>query len=81
MKTVKAWWLSFANPGPKGFLGVVIIKAPTFEKAIEKAWRLGINPGGQVKGLIVRLTQEQLREWGERLLTRSEGTLLGRILP
>lgn len=50
----RSWWLSFCDPGkPNGhqFLGVAIVKAPGFMHAVDKAHVLGINPGGEVKGM------------------------------
>lgn len=44
------WYLSFADDDNGGFLGAVIVKAPGFIHAAEKATDLGINPGGEVKG-------------------------------
>ena len=47
------WWLSFVDPkGPEGrkFLGVCVVRAADIEEAMAKAWRLGINPGGEVQG-------------------------------
>ncbi len=51
-------WLSFLDPHkPSGqrFLGVAIVEVPASETpeemaeaAIQKAWSLGINPGGEV---------------------------------
>ena len=46
------WWMSFCDPDkPKGqqFLGVAIVEAPGFIHAHQKAWALGINPGGQIQ--------------------------------
>lgn len=50
----KLWWLSFIDPHlPEGerFLGVAIVEAKDFDMALKKTWELGINPGGQVRGL------------------------------
>lgn len=46
------WWMSFCDPEkPKGqqFLGVCIVEAPGFIHAYQKAWALGINPGGEIQ--------------------------------
>lgn len=47
-----AWfYLSFSDPDrPKGqqFLGATIIEADNCVFATSKAWKLGLNPGGQV---------------------------------
>lgn len=45
------WWLSFCDGDrPKGeqFLGVAIVEAGDVVAAVKEAWRLGINPGGEV---------------------------------
>lgn len=41
-------WLSFVKEGK--FQGVVITRAKNIEQAIEKCWKMGINPGGDVAG-------------------------------
>ncbi len=42
-------------------------------EAIGKAWRLGINPGGQVAGAIVPREREQAgRPYLDRLMSREE---------
>lgn len=48
---VKCLWMSFCDPDkPKGkqFLGVVITNAIGIASAVDKAHRLGINPGGEI---------------------------------
>ncbi len=45
----KFFWLSFADDS--GFLGAAIVEAPNIIAAIQKAWELKINPGGEVKSL------------------------------
>lgn len=57
-RQVPYWWLSFAEDS--GFRGVVIIRARDQIEGIKIAWRLGINPGGQVVGF--ELPPEQQRE-------------------
>lgn len=48
------WWLSFADPDKKnGFLGVVIVEASCFGEAVDLAWDMGINPGGEVRGYVI----------------------------
>lgn len=50
------WYLSFADPRkPKGqqWLGAVIVEAPNFIRAVDRAHLLGINPGGEVKGWVL----------------------------
>lgn len=45
------WWISFADE--KGFRGVIITEAVGFMTALQKTHRLGISPGGQVRGIPV----------------------------
>jgi len=56
------YWLSFCDPkAPTGqqFLGACLIKAAASDPkaAIETAWALGVNPGGEVQ--FVEATREQ----------------------
>jgi len=62
------WWLSFAE---HGFLGVAIVRSCGFLHAVQAAWDMGINPGGEVKGspLTGRPKDES---WLNRLLTAEE---------
>jgi hypothetical protein len=43
------WWLSYADE-KVGFLGVVITRADSFLEACLASKRLGVSPGGQVRG-------------------------------
>lgn len=48
------WWLSFVDPGkPEGkrFLGVAIVRGGGMQEAIQNAWAIGINPGGEVQAV------------------------------
>jgi hypothetical protein len=45
------WWLSFIDedrPVGDKFLGVCVVRANDMLAAVQKAWDLGINPGGEV---------------------------------
>jgi hypothetical protein len=44
------WWLSFIKPGVER-LGVCIVQGRDIYDAVQKAWALGVNPGGEVMGL------------------------------
>jgi len=46
---VQCWYVSFAKPGE--WLGAVVVLAAGFVTALDKINKLGINPGGSVKGL------------------------------
>lgn len=49
------YWLSFASvEPPHDFLGVAIVYADDFRDAVEQAFALGINPGGEVRGYEVQ---------------------------
>lgn len=56
------YWLSFIDPTReigKRFLGVAVVQThgrnhkEALQNAIQEAWKLKINPGGQVKGMPV----------------------------
>ena len=69
------WWLSFVDAGrPEGdrFLGGCIVPATEFEDALQKAWRLGCNPGGQCKGARIPAHPVPSARWVGRLLSRIE---------
>ena len=73
------WWLSFADDD--GFRGLVILEAPGFIAAVEKSRELGINPGGQVRGLEIpphgmHLFPEKYRN---RLLPRATAFALSEL--
>ena len=57
-------WLSFADE--KGWKGGCFIEAMDFKKAVEIATRLGVNPGGEIKGVGKGLTDEEEVEFKER---------------
>jgi hypothetical protein len=66
------WWMSFCDPDkPKGqqFLGVCIVGAPGFMHAHQKAWALGINPGGEIQAVQVEGVPT---EYLDKLLSRAE---------
>lgn len=50
---LKWFWLSFVDPTkPQGLrsLGIAVVEGYDFLGAIQRAWDLGINPGGEVAG-------------------------------
>lgn len=53
--SLPAWWLSFCDtdkPEGEQFVGACIVEdAPDMVRAVERAWELGLNPGGQVAGM------------------------------
>lgn len=68
------YWLSFCDPEkPEGhaFLGVAIIDTDNFPEAVDAAWRLEINPGGEVVGM-------PLPEQVHHLVASHTGRLLSR---
>lgn len=68
------WWMSFADSSrPRGaqFLGVVILFAKDPKDAVDRAWALGINPGGEVL-LWVTDTSDIPEGCFERLLSRAD---------
>jgi hypothetical protein len=73
MKLPLAWWyLSFAD---RKFKGAVVVQARGIMSAVEEANRLGINPGGEVKGM--RLSPsvplpEDMEKLTNRLLSKTD---------
>lgn len=66
------WWMSFCDPDkPKGqqFLGVVVVEALGFMHAQQKAWALGINPGGEIQACQVDGVPVK---YHDKLLSRAE---------
>jgi hypothetical protein len=79
---VRYWWLSFADARrPKGsqFLGAVLLQAYDVTGAIRAAWRLGINPGGEVLAHPAPFTFRPRDGWAERLLSAAECAEFDRV--
>jgi hypothetical protein len=70
------FWLSFCDPKKPddGFLGACVVEADSFPAAVKKAWRLGINPGGEVLAFdVTPFDGYRLNDrWLNRLLNREE---------
>jgi hypothetical protein len=69
------WWLSFADPDlPQGsqFLGVVIVRANDFKRAVSWTNRHGVNPGGEIRGFQLPDDSPVPQSCIGRLLTRAE---------
>lgn len=69
------WWLSFCDPAkPTGeqFLGVCIVKGGGAWEAIQNAWAMKINPGGEVQSL--QIPEEHLPDpkYHNRLMSKAE---------
>lgn len=78
-----AWhYLSFVDGRlPKGeqWLGAAIVEGLDITEAVKKAWRLGINPGGEVAGIEIEhvpsprfcnrlmISKSELRDLGEAI--------------
>ena len=78
----KVMWMSFcAGNKPKGqqFLGVIIMRAPGLMHAIERAWALGINPGGEVVTTLLADASSVKPEHFDKLLSMSELRTYGYI--
>ena len=71
---MKLWYMSFASDA--GFLGAVMVMANNAVHAAERAWELGINPGGEVMALPVPDGVEVPPEFRDRLLSRED---IGRL--
>lgn len=57
------------RPVGQQFLGVCIVEAPGLMHATQKAWALGINPGGEIKALQISGVPA---EYLDKLLSRAE---------
>lgn len=51
------WWLSFADDS--GFLGAAIVEGDDMKAAVTNAWKHGVNPGGEVKGMPLERAQSE----------------------
>lgn len=70
---VKLFYMSFADgERPRGsqFLGGLLIPAKTFTGALRASHDTGVNPGGEVRVLLVTKTIDP--KWIGRLLTKAE---------
>jgi hypothetical protein len=63
------WYLSFAD---QKFRGAALVLAPGIIHAVLRCHQLGINPGGEVLGMIVPEDELPPCEARERLLTKAE---------
>lgn len=74
--TMGWWWLSFADASlPRGeqFLGGCVVRAMGMGTAVRESHRLGINPGGEVRGMAFPASIEPPSPFFRyRLLTREE---------
>jgi hypothetical protein len=64
------WYLSCASPS--GFLGGVIVRAFGFVHACQRARDLGINPGGEIRGLPIPTLKNPPAKYIDRLLSEEE---------
>ena len=64
------WWLSFASE--KGFLGVVIMHGGGMAEAVQNAWSMNLNPGGEVQGVPIPEEHVPEAKYRRRLLSRAE---------
>lgn len=62
------WWLSFVGEGE--FIGVIVTEAASEAAAVQKVWRAGINPGGEVLAGELRAEYVPGPEYRDRLLNR-----------
>ena len=80
------YWFSFARPrddprytGPKGFLGVAIVYADSYDEGLGKTWALKINPGGCVQGSLMDKAPNE--KWCDRLLSRESVEEMNKEFP
>lgn len=80
MKLPLTWWyLSFADGKWKGG---VIVQARGIMGAVEEANRLGINPGGEVRGMCLSPSvplPEEMEKLTNRLLAKADLEKLGPV--
>jgi hypothetical protein len=68
-------YMSFCDTRlPEGtqFLGAIVLNANDVEEGATRAHKLGINPGGQVMGILVPEDKFIPEEFCNRLLTKEE---------
>jgi hypothetical protein len=69
------WWLSFADPDrPEGerFLGVAIVEGDDAMDAMQTAWNLGCNPGGEILATQYRAKDSLSDDWINLLLSEDD---------
>lgn len=71
------YWLSFADD--LGFRGVVILEADSFDGALTKSHRAGVNPGGEVQGFLLPAFAVPPTEFRNRLLDKEGATAAGGV--
>jgi hypothetical protein len=69
-KGTKWWWLSFANPD--GFLGVIVGNGDNPWDIKDRAWEMGINPGGEIAACQLESDEVPDEKFRWRLLSRQE---------
>ncbi len=78
------WWLSFADgslPTGQQFLGACLVQARGFLGATLVARMMGLNPGGEVKGVGPIPADIVIPpEWTQRLLNREECAEFDRVM-
>lgn len=75
------FYMSFADPKRaegEQFLGCTIIEAEDEHAAMRKSWRLGINPGGEVKFAGFDEIPADVRDMVDRFVPRLEGLERGK---
>jgi hypothetical protein len=76
LKLPEKWfWISFADPDkPEGdqFLGVVVVQGGGMQEAIQNAWSMGINPGGQVMAFELLDDEVPDEQYRRRLMSKEE---------
>jgi len=66
------WWLSFVDPEDGKLLGVVIVWGESFDGALTTCGRLGVNPGGGVRGTKLPKGAEPDKQFLNRFLSAEE---------
>jgi hypothetical protein len=66
------WWVSFVDPEDGKLLGVVIVWGESFDDALTRCGRLGVNPGGGVRGTKLPKEAAPDKQFLDRLLSAEE---------
>lgn len=74
-KPERFFWLSFADPHAdkgKQFLGVAIVKGGGLQEAVQNAFTMKINPGGEVQAYEIPEQHVPDQKFHNRLLSKAE---------
>lgn len=74
------WWLSYVDEWRDVSRGVVVVRAASFFGAVARARKLGISPGGQVRGWVAPAEHEaELEPYVDRFIPEEEARVLAKL--